>query len=334
MRTTSYLALLLGSFIAVPFAQAQSGTASTVPVGYMTLSFTANTVKTFSVPLKENPVYTGSISTSSSNTLTTTGAGWVSGTYGPFASNPHLVRLISGTSKGRHFRIASSTTDTLTLTTGNVNFASITSAGDTYEIVPVDTFGSLFGSTANSGTLATGVFVNATSSLADRILLRVPSGWLTYYHDGVSWKRQGSSTNQNTTALMPENAYLFGRVIGAPPLNLALLGVVPSTELMTVIPAGTSTFLANGFPVDTTLNGIGLQNDPSWVKSSVASEADSVLLRVASGWLTYYHTGTNWLRQGSSSPQNPNIIAGSGVLIIRKPGTDIVLDQALPYSLN
>jgi len=307
-------------------------TVATPPVGYTTITVAANSVSAISIPLDQIPDYQGVVSSCTATTITTTGAGWTATTqFGPFASNPHVVRMLSGASKGRHFQVTSNSNTTLTvsLPSGVSDLSTVVAAGDTYELVPVDTLGSFFGTGASSS-----VTKNSDPTKADNVLVRVNGGWLTFYNDGTNWLLQGGGASaQNNIPMMPESGVLFVR--NAPTsLSLVVSGQVPITNLITDLSGSSTTFFANRFPMDNTLSGLGLQSLANWVSGSDPATADNVLIRVPSGWLTFYYDGTKWLLAGGGqSAINPTIAMGTSVLIVHRSSQPMSLNQSLPYSL-
>ena len=302
----------------------------TDPVGFYSASALTGKSLALSLSLDNTPAnFSGPASAVTASTVMTNSAGWTVNAFGPFASNPHIIRILSGTGVGQQFRIASNTADTLTLTTNGTDLTTVMAAGNRYEILTTNTLASVFGATG------TGLLTNADPQQADNVLINIGTGWLTFFNDGTKWLRvSGGTASQNNVAILPEQAVLFVRR-GATDLPLTVVGSVPTTNLITPLPANKSTFLANRFPVDTTLVGLGLSSLPGWTPGSDPNTADNVLLNIGTGWLTYYYDGTKWLRvSGGTGAQNPTIKTGSAVLIVRRAGSDIVYNQPLPYVLN
>jgi hypothetical protein len=248
--------------------------------------------------------------------------------------------MTTGTAIGRQYRIASNTSDTLTLATGS-DLTGV-AAADQYQIFASETLQSLFGTNGqiNGQSLNT----NADPTLADNILLRGGSSWLTYFNDGTQWLRQGPGTLSNTVAVPPEQGFLFVRR-GATNYNFTALGAVPITNLKTDFPINTITSFGNRFPVDTTLVALGLDTQPGWNKNTDPTLADNVLVRGGSSWITYYYDATqggptngnpgSWVRQGPGTiNQNPTIPIGTSVVVVRRGGSLVTLNQTLPYTLQ
>ncbi len=308
-----------------------ASTVATPPVGFTTITIPANSVKAISIPLDQIPDFQGAVTGVTATTITTSTAAWTSTQFGPFASNPHVVRMLSGTSLGRHFKVSSNnaTTLTITLPPGITDASTVIAPGDTYELVPVDTLASFFGTGGSSSVLT-----NSNSALADNVLIRGTYGWLTYFNNGTQWQLQaGGSAVQDNVALLPEAGILFVRN-GSTPISFVISGQVPISNLMTDFPGASVSFLANRFPTDTTLSSLGLQSLPNWVSNSNSAVADNVLIRGTYGWLTYYYDGSQWLLQaGGQTPQNPTISSGTAVLVVHHSSQPLSLTQALPYSL-
>ena len=326
-RSLLLLAAVATSLSVGQFATAQT-TVATDPVGFTSSTVPAGRTAALSLPVDNMPSFVGPVSNRTSNTIQTANAGWTAGDFGPFASKPHVIRVLSGAAQGRQFRISGNTADTLTLTTGTTDLTTAMANGDRYEILPVDTLSTLFGQTA------TGLVTGTDPATADNVLIRGSAGWLTYYNDGTNWLRQGGgSTPQNTVPILPETGVLLVNR-GTSAFSFTLTGGVPTTKLKTDLPANRLSVLGNRFPVATTLVGLGLHTTPGWKADANPDLADKVLFRGTNGWLTFYYDGTNWLRQsGGSTAQNPAIGVGTAVVVDRRAGTDVILEQQLPYNL-
>lgn len=308
-------------------------TVATDPVGFGSTVVQAGTVAALSVPFDRVAAFQGAISSRTSTTVTTTGANF--GTFGPFSANPHVVVMLSGANTGRNLIIDSNTTDTLTIANEGDLTGQI-AAGDKYKVVPCHTLESLFG--------ADGAGLNNTNSAttADNVQLREGGAWITYFHtanpNGFWAKVGGGSGNFNKKAILPEQGLLLVRRAGSS-YTFTGIGTVPTTNLKTDLPANAVSHFTNRFPKDTTLNALGLHTAPGWISGSSANATDNVQIRIGGAWQTFFHTSGAqgfWAKVGGGSG-NFNaepIPLGASVLVVRRPGTDIVLDQPLPYTLN
>lgn len=334
--TNRFLFSLLAAATAAFAGTAKAQSVTTDPVGFNTVNVNAHSVRALSLPLDTPAAFSGPVSSRTSTTITTANAGWTTDAYGPFAAKPHVIRLLSGNNAGRQYRIASNTADTLTLTPGTgVDLTSIIANGDRYAIIPVATLASVFGATGS------GLNTSSDPAIADNVLLRVGTAWITYYNDGTQWLRQGTGSASNTVALLPEQGFLFARKAGSTTMPFTVTGAVPTTTLVTDLGANRTISFANRFPVK--LDLVGTPGSPTalnlhllngWNANADPQLADNVLLRVGASWITYYYDGSNWLRQAAGdTPQNPMIGPGTSVLIVRRGGSDVTLTQTLPYTL-
>jgi uncharacterized protein (TIGR02597 family) len=318
-------------------------TVATNPVGFTTVTVTPG-LRALSLPENKLPDFAAAVTTvnAAGPTIQTTGAGWTTNAFGPFTgnpANPHVIRMTTGTAVGKQYRIQSNTSDTLTLVTGT-DLTGV-AAGDQYQIFASETLQSLFG--VNGQINGQSLNTNADPTQADNILLR-SSTWITYFNDGTQWLRQGPGTLSNTVAVPPEQGFLFVRR-GSTNYNFTALGAVPITNLKTDFPANAITSFGNRFPVDATLVGLGLDTLAGWNKNTDPTQADNVLVRGGTSWITYYYDATqggptngnpgSWIRQGPQSiNQNPAIPTGTSIVVVRRAGSTITLNQNLPYSLQ
>src|SRR4051812_17787398 len=228
-RSISFVFSLIVIAAAMLFArtvQAQNKVV-TEPVGFTSVLVGPGTTSALSFPVTNLSDYHGVVSALSANTIQTAYAGWTVNSYGPFGSNPHVIRVLSGASKGRQFRVASNNADTLTCIAGGGDLTSLLAIGDHYEILKVATLGSLFGATAPT------LLVDVDPAVADNVLLRGAFGWLTYYNDGTQWLRTGAgNASQNAVPLLPEQGLLLVRRSNVS-LAFTLTGVAPTTNLKT-----------------------------------------------------------------------------------------------------
>ncbi len=318
-------------------------TAATVPVGFTQYTVTpatdANTPSSqvFSIPFYNPAAYAAAVSSvDNSTSFSISSAAWTANQFAQTGS-PYLVHFQSGNSTGRYFLIQSNTTTQVTVYPRGYDLTAIAAAADTFEIVPANTLGSVFGT--SSVPFQTG----ATYDVADNLYLWNGSGFSIYYHNGTNWKLSGNLSNQNSTILYPdEGIFLVRRNTAA--LALTFIGTVPSTTERSDVPGlatgatGTiSTFVSNRFPVDTTLTAIGFQNLPNWKSGATYDVADNVYIWNGASWVIYFYNGTNWKASGILGAQDSKVVpTDSAVFVVRQSaasGTAATLVQALPYTL-
>jgi len=292
-----------------------AGLAATVvsePVGFVSVNLAApavgsSTGKLIGVPFHRASVFLGSNVLAAANSLQSTAPGWVSG---QFTSVVHFARLRSGVYSGRFFTITANTADTLTLAASNTTFG----VGDTFEIFPAHTLGSLFG----TSTPAFGLQTGSTESSADLVRCIVGGTWVSYFHNGSQWRTAADSTSQNNTVIPPDQGVFVVRR-SPTSLDITLQGAVSVTAESSSITGTGQGVLGPRFPLPTTLASLGVQSCSGWRKARSASLADTVLVWNGGDWSVFYHNGASWRRAGASSAQDSTVIpAGEAVLIRRK----------------
>ncbi|MEI7774004.1 MAG: TIGR02597 family protein [Verrucomicrobiota bacterium] len=340
IKTLQILFLTIAFAVLLLESHAQT-TANTTPVGYINVSIPAATPPTiteqsvaFSAPLYNSPDFQGAVaSIDNTTTITLTGAAFTTGNFAT-AVAPRGLRVMTGAQVGVLFLVTANTTNQITvaLPSGVTDINTILTVGNTVQIVPVNTFGSLFGTT--TPILTSG----ASANDADVVFLLSKSGgadlWQTYFHNGSNWRLAGAVSNQNNTIIYPdEGVFIVHR--GTSPVTLTMMGAVPSTNEQTDLFGSGSTFLANRFPVDIQLVNSGIHTISGWVTNASPNVADKVYLwdTTSRVWQTYFHNGTNWRRAGSGANQNTTVIkAGSAVVLSRSSATGTALNQPLPYT--
>ena len=324
MKASLFIAL---SFLTVP----ASGFAATVvsePVGFVNVTLPApsggaSTAKLIGVPFHRASVFLGTNLLSAANSLQATAPGWVPA---QFTGVPHFARMRSGAYSGRCFAVMANTVDTLTLAAGNAAFG----VGDSFEIFPAHTLGSLFG----TATPAFGLQTGASESVADLVRFNNGNTWVSYFHNGTQWRTTSDATSQNNTVIPPDQGVFVVRK-SAGILNITLQGAVSVTAELSTVPGAGQGVLAPRFPLPSTLASLGVHNCSGWRKERAASLADTVLLWNGGDWGVFYHTGSFWKKAGASGAQDsPVIPAGEAVLIRRKDGASGPAEMtltALPF---
>jgi uncharacterized protein (TIGR02597 family) len=325
-------------------------TVQTIPVGFNTATVTAapnastpsSTV--VSVPFYQIASFQGAISTvDSSNQISFSGTTFTSTLTAP----PYLARLKTGTSVGRFFLVTSFTNTQLTLDTATAGYTLTTGSpsttqaqvavGDSVEILPANTLGTLFPSGAPFQT-------GPSSSQADNVYIWNGTTWDVFFHNGTNWKKTANFGNFETKPVLPDQGLFIVRR-GTSPLNLTFLGTVSSTTERTDFPGAGSSFKSNRFPVDATLAGsatsttypLNLQSLPNWQSGASAAAADNVYIWNGTTWDVFFYNGTNWKKTANFGTfDNQKVLLGSAMFIVRRStaaGSNSTLVQTLPYTL-
>jgi hypothetical protein len=356
------LSTLLVTLLAAPTALAQEpATATTDPVGFVTVGVTAGTGTAkrntlFSLPLLEtesiNGQAAGTITAVTANSISNSNAGWTSGALSNPAT-PYLIMITSGPAQGRMFLIASSantggasagtanTATTVTVSSVDSAQVDLTALGirtgtDTYRIYACDTLSSFFGTPA-----VTGVLGGASAAAADSIVLVNNGSANTFFYNTAAtpnrWSRVGlGSPDASNTPLLPYYGIQYSRM-PATPLSFVITGAVPTVGRQVAVKNSGATLLAQYWPADSTLGSIGLQNLAGWQSGASAAAADTVVLTSNGSANTYFFNGTNWRRVGLGGGDSDNVVIPVGATIsVSKRGSAAgfsTLVQQSPYNL-
>lgn len=295
---------------------ASSDGATTTPVGYVNQPLAAGTSCAFGILLDDTaaaPVglRAGKIESFNASTLTNNAAGWTGSLAVPSA--PWAVRLASGAAAGKLLDVTANTSTTLTVSGANLTTLGV-AIGDSFELVPLDTLGSLFGPAPLDG--------GTSAATADVVQLRSGAAWVAFYYDTNfgHWRRTtGAPVNSDDTVIRPGSAMMVVRRGGS--TTLTLVGRVLGTTYRTPINNASTTAISAGFPMATTLGDFGLQNLLSgWRSGTTTSTADSIGLYNGSAWVPYVYNGAHWQTTGGASSDAVAIPAGAAILI-QRPGS-------------
>ena len=345
--------------LSLPLARAQE-TATTDPVGFVTVGITAGTGSAkkntlFSLPLLETESIAGQVAGTitgiTANTISNSNAGWTAGALST-PSSPYLIQITSGAAEGRMFLISSSaatgcaiagaanTATQVTISSLDTAQVDLTTLGinvgtDTYKIFACDTLSSFFGTPAT-----TGVQGGTSSANADTIVAVINGSSSTYFYSTTNnrWSRVAlGSPDASNVPLLPYYGIQYAR-IAATPLSFVVTGAVPTEQRKVAIKNSGPTMLAQYWPADSTLGSLGLQNLVGWTSGASSSVADTVVLTSGGSANTFFYNGTNWKRVALGSPNADTtpIPPGTTISIVKRGSASgyTTLTQATPYSLQ
>jgi len=354
------LAVITASALVVSSVQAQEATATTDPVGFVTVGIAAGTGTAkrntlFSVPLLEAESIDGQaagvITGVTANTISNSNAGWTAGALSQ-PETPYLIQITSGAAEGRMFLIASSaptggaisgtpnTATTVSISSTDTAQVDLSTLGiqagtDTYKIYACDTLSSFFGTPETTGVLG-----GSSATAADTVLAVVNGNATTYFYNTASnpprWSRVfvGSPDSSNV-ALVPYYGVQYSR-LASTPLSFVVTGGVPTLPRSVAVRNSGSTLLSQYWPVDSTLASLGLESVVN--PGASAAAADTVILTSAGAANTYFYDGTNWRRVFVGSPiaDTTPVPVGSTIQVVRKGSATgfTTLSQLVPYNLN
>jgi len=344
-RMKKLLPLLL-SATAVLTHSAMAQNATTRPVGVVSFQLDANRKAAISIPLEQEPIFTGTVTGVSATQITDSSA-----SFGNVAGS-NYCQIISGNASGRNFGISSNTGTVLTLRTGGGNFllpvdssSSNTinvAVGDKYRIVPMFTLGGIFGSNSADCVLKYGRNPNN----ADVITIYVDGRLFAYYNNGTNWKNAGNagdSANYNNLGIIPTSGIWVTRRAGGAPAALEFLGSVPDIAPKIQVPGGVKVVRSLPAPTGTTLGKLGFANISNWTKHNDPNNADQVTVYRPDNTLSRYFLNSAglWKNAGTAGDANDytNVVLppGCGLWISRKgnsTGSSTMVQTALTYTLN
>lgn len=325
--------------------------ASTVPVGYLTINIAAGTGSAYTATPIAIPLTTdlpqdfegapsGTLTGVSDNVLTVTDAAWPPDALAQ-PSTPYLLEITSGTQKGRHLLISANTADSITVHSEDPASGQLTSIGisegDTFRIIPCDTLASIFGSPSGQDSIAGG----PTPDQADQVILQWNGQWKRYFYNTEQgfWADADSPTTDCSHTPIPHGTGLIYNRLPASPLDLVLLGEVPRHDRPLLVPSTGQLFIAQPWPIETTLADLGMENTPGWVAGTGPRNADTILIskrlphidqtKTFRNWTTYYFDGNHWRETALGRPISDGQIIDPGSSIqIQRTG----MISGNPYS--
>ena len=350
MKSTSLTLAAAAVLAALPLANAQNVTATTDPVGFVTMNITAGTgtakkISFISVPLLDSASSIGGqsigvISAFSASTITSASAGWTPGQLST-ASAPYLIQITSGSAKGSMWLIsttANNTAETVTISADdqvNIDLTQIGLAvGDGYKIIPCDTLASLFGTPATTGVLG-----GANQTVADTLQILINGSTKTYFYSTTNnrWTQQTlGSPDASNTPLRPYIGIQYGRLANTN-LQITATGNVPVIDREVQVKNSGLTLISQYWPTDSTLASLGLNTISGWTSGANGTVADTVQINTTGTTKTFYFDGTNWRQVTLGSPiKDTEPVPVGSSLILNQKGSQTgysTYTQLIPYSL-
>jgi uncharacterized protein (TIGR02597 family) len=333
-------------------AQVSGATVASVPEGMITFSLHHGTTSYLSLPLTNDTSYASTVSAVTATTIS------VGDSPAPFTTSlstpaaPYFVEFTSGNEIGRVILVTGNTTNSLTLDTTDHNAGTpvfLTSTGfdvqvgDTFEIFPGDTLGSVFGTgTAQNPLLLTGA---ANTVMSDTISLPTNTNSLvsTFFFNTTTgfWQQSGSTLNANNTIIYPYSALTITRRLSHPDTTFVMAGRVTPVAPQIKIAGNSTLYTSTHFAADMTLSQ--LQFGSNWVKgtSSITADTLGVWNSAMNRFDTYYQTPDSTWRKypdANTDASNVTIPAGSITSITKRTvvatGAASFIQSPIPYSLD
>ena len=339
MKSTSLTLAAAAVLAALPLANAQNVTATTDPVGFVTIDFQASTDVLFSPPLTTAPAFQGSVSSTVNLTVSVSPSpNWTTNQFAAANEAAFYAVATSGSQAGVIFDIVSNTADSITFS----NSSGITpvgfTAGTPIKIVQYNTLGSTFpASSANASFVpSSSAFVRNTQILFPNVTATGTnrSADQTFYFLNGAWRKVGASasTSYDNQPIAPDSYIIVRNSATAPTgLKLTVTGSVntapTSIQIDRLTTGKNDNYVSSARPLDQTLDQTGIYESGSFVASASAFVRQDELLvfsNSASGInksasATYYYlSGAGWRKVGSSSAAGSDVIPAGSALVIRK----------------
>jgi hypothetical protein len=351
MRKNIFILGVIAMALGQALANATSSVSvATLPQGMVVISTgAAGTTNYISLPLSSNAVYTGSVSSAGASTITVGNA--------PFTTNlasvgaPYFVKFLTGKEAGRTLLITSNSNNSLTVNTTDNSSQTVTlqttnfsvSSGDSFEVVPGDTLGSLFGTNTKANPLA---MTGASSYVsADWVNIYNPAtgGWQIYFFNTSQgyWTLEGSSSNANSTILYPYSGLSITRHSSSEPVPyIVLTGRVPEVQVVVKTTGSNAvTYVSTGYPVGMTLSQLNLGSN--WAKGTTTATADVVSVWNSSTktFVSYFQLpSSTWCQAGSTANMGSTVLPPGCCLALQQhlavSGATSYLTLSVPYAVT
>lgn len=327
--TQNVLRLAVGLVLSAAGSVLAQTTATTDPVGFITLSAAgasggASSALTFQgLGLTRAVEYQGSAETVGTNTLVDNEATWTDNQFNG-ANGAFYLELTSGSNAGSTYDIQATAAGTKTITLTQ-NLGAGTTAPVTFKIRKHWTVASVFGPN-NEGGLGGG-----SSTSADQILVYNGASYDTYYYQttglgGVGWRKAGApAVDASATILFSEEGFIVKRK-QATVANIVLLGAVKMGQSSIPVASGTN-IIGNVCAANMTLNSSGLYtgNSSTGLAGGSVTAADQIQVWNGTTYDTYYYQtsglgGVGWRKAGAPAVDAATapIPVGTSIVIKRK----------------
>jgi hypothetical protein len=241
------------------------------------------------------------------------------GGYAIYPANSHMALIKTGAGYGKGLTIASNTASVLTVV-GTV--PALTVGSDEFEIVPLPTIASVFGSPTSSAPLD--LAGSSGAATADKVII----GGVQYFYkssgaNAPGWKLTSapSAVGDLGSTPIPNLQGVFVTRVGAG-TTVNVRGVAREGRAVIEIPTG-ATNLSWAFPQETSLLNSKLQN--SITGSSGAATADKVII----GGLQYFYKTSGANSPGWKLTTAPNAAAPGADNVVINPGGKAFFIQRL-----
>lgn len=278
---TSFAAIATTA-LAASALQAQT-TATTDPVGFMTIATPTNNDTIIAAPLTKPPVFQGAVSSRSNFVITVS----PSPGFGDLTSLPHYVQPVSGAQAGYIFDVATNDSNSITLVDNGVTPTGL-DPSNSFKVVPYWTIGEIFPaadqnvsftpSGATGPSRRTQVLLPNTTNTGINRSAAVALFFVTNAADPINpavsyWRSTlTGTTNVNTTPIVPDSYFTVRNPTNAGTnLAVTIAGNVNTgamaVQLDSTAGVANDNYVSLGRPTDITLNDLGLIQSGAFLQS-------------------------------------------------------------------
>lgn len=351
------LCLIVGIAIETGTAWGQIQTAATPIAGLHKLSLSpgANFVST---PLQPKASFSGTVASSTANTVTLAGNPGFTANQFAFQSGiaQYILIVVKDVSApgvgvtGDWWHVTANASGTVTVNNGSDNLATVLAAGDQVEVRRLTSIKDLFGSGA--GLVAGFNKDNDEDPIASqedviRLVQGTSFAGTIYYHDGSSvdegWYLGGALIGNGDGSLItfnPGQPFVFFRKPGSGALQVALKGMVQSTRLTHYLAAGANA-VGSVFPINAPIGSSNLK-EAGWLSDNdedpITAQEDvgRTVIGTSFGTTFYHHDGSSvdagWYAGGVLNDAFP-FEPGKGVILFRKTSAgSLTWRQNVPFA--
>jgi uncharacterized protein (TIGR02597 family) len=328
-------------------ASTTAASVAKVPTGVQTITLKQGVSTWFSLPLSEQPVYTGVVNGVTSTTISVASSASLPANLSGSAT-PYFVQFLTGAEIGRTLLITAGTSTSLTLDITdhgigapvalNASGFSV-AAGDQFVIFPGDTLASVFGAnTPGNPLLLKG---SSNEGRADQVSLWGASQQVYFFNTSAGyWELSNSTANANNTIIYPYSVMSVLRVANSN-ATLLVAGQVTQAKACYKVVQNTNTYASSHYATPITL--AQLKMGSNWLTGPSGGAADDLgIWSAATGTFTFYYEkpNGNWylcLGNSTAIQNNVTIPAGTATSIYKRSavsGGQAFLVSAMPYSVG
>jgi hypothetical protein len=260
---------LLAAAAACGLAFGQAGPAYTTPVGYTTVAISPGIFNLVGVTVHESVVVAGIIDSATSNTVVDADVD-----FSTLPAGNYILELTDGSGIVQEVTVLSSTE----LSTPEDISASITDNVTTYNLRPVSTLDSIFGSDNSKANLVAST--DGSANGVDKVLVQTSTGLQTFYYVDIPGTFEGwfdGAAPAGDTVLNYADGLYVQTIPGSAATDFTISGEVKVFETGSILNPGFNLLNAVA-PAGLTLGSSGLQ---AYVEPSVdgsTSGADLVVI--------------------------------------------------------